>query len=81
VSTRILRIATIQYEQKPIKELREFYEEIDYYLDEAKGVDVIVFPEAFSIQLLTLVEGRDLKEKTLKMAKHYDEIESYFKKA
>ncbi len=73
-------ISVIQYEQFPIKEIRDFYYEIDYYLDLISKSNFIIFPEAFSMQLITALKEESLEKRFRKIAEeHYSKITNYFR--
>lgn len=57
---RTVRIATVQYGVRRISTFEEFEKQVEFFVDTAGDyrADFVVFPELFSLQLLSLVEGR-----------------------
>jgi predicted amidohydrolase/ribosomal protein S18 acetylase RimI-like enzyme len=51
-----VRVATVQYQQRRISSFEEFVECVEYFVDTCSdyGSDFVVFPEFFSLQLLSL---------------------------
>jgi predicted amidohydrolase/GNAT superfamily N-acetyltransferase len=56
-----VRLATCQLQARPVKDFEEFLHNIEYFVDVASGYqsDFIVFPELFTLSLLSF-ERRDL---------------------
>jgi len=56
----LVRICVVQYEMRPIKSFAEFATQCEYFLDVASDYksDFIVFPELFTMQLLSLIKAR-----------------------
>ncbi len=57
----VVRVATVQYQQRRIKDFDEFATQVEYFVDVAAGysADFVVFPELFTLQLLS-VENKPL---------------------
>lgn len=51
-----VRIATVQFQMRRISRAEEFEEQVEYFVDVAAdyGADFVVFPELFTLQLLSL---------------------------
>ena len=51
-----VRVATVQYQQRMIRDFNEFITNIEYFVDVASGYrsDFVVFPELITLQLLAL---------------------------
>lgn len=56
-----VRVATVQYQQRRIASFEEFATQVDYFVDVAADYrsDFVVFPELFTLQLLS-IENRKL---------------------
>ena len=52
----IVRVATVQYQQRRITAFDEFATQVEYFVDVAAGYDsdFVVFPELFTLQLLSI---------------------------
>lgn len=64
VKTRLpasVRVATVQFQMRRISEIREFEEQVEYFVDVASDYDAdfVVFPELFTLELLS-IEGEKL---------------------
>ena len=57
VSSKIVRICLVQYQMRPIKDFDEFAQQVEYFVDVASGYrsDFVVFPEIFTLQLLSFM--------------------------
>ncbi|MGE0409710.1 MAG: GNAT family N-acetyltransferase, partial [Amphiplicatus sp.] len=55
-----VRVATVQFQMRRITRIAEFEEQIEYFVDVAAdyGADFVVFPELFTLQLLSLETAR-----------------------
>ena len=55
----LVRIAAVQYQLRHIESFDEFARQCEFFVDTAGDyrADFIVFPELFTLQLLTLIEG------------------------
>ncbi|WP_425409979.1 nitrilase-related carbon-nitrogen hydrolase [Hyphococcus sp.] len=51
-----VRVATVQFQMRRISRIREFEEQVEYFVDVAADykADFVVFPELFTLQLLSL---------------------------
>ena len=56
-----VRVATVQFQQRMVHDVEEFFSNVEYFVDVAADyrVDFVVFPELFTLQLLA-VEKRKL---------------------
>jgi predicted amidohydrolase/GNAT superfamily N-acetyltransferase len=52
----VVRVATVQYGQRRVADFAEFARQIEYFVDVAAdyGADFVVFPELFTLQLLSI---------------------------
>jgi predicted amidohydrolase/GNAT superfamily N-acetyltransferase len=52
----VVRVATVQYGQRRVASFEEFATQIEYFVDVAAdyGADFVVFPELFTLQLLSI---------------------------
>ncbi len=68
-----IRIATVQYEQRRVESLEEFHHIVEYFVDIVAdyGADFAVFPELFTLQLLSL------EKRKLSPAESIDSLTSY----
>lgn len=59
VSSHPVRVCTIQYQMRPIKSFDEFASHTEFFIDVASGYksDFAVFPEIFTLQLLSFIPG------------------------
>ena len=55
-----VRIATVQFQQRAVKDFEEFMSNVEYFVDVAADYrcDFVVFPELFTLQLLAYEERR-----------------------
>lgn len=55
-----VRVAAVQYQMRRIKSFEDFATQVEFFVDTAADYrsDFVVFPELFTLQLLSLVEGR-----------------------
>ncbi len=55
----LVRVAAVQYQLRHIKSFEEFATQSEFFVDTAGDyrADFIVFPELFTLQLLTLIDG------------------------
>ncbi|MCB9793588.1 MAG: GNAT family N-acetyltransferase [Alphaproteobacteria bacterium] len=53
-------LGMVQYMMRPITSWEQFAQQVEFFVDTASdwGLDILVFPELFTLQLLTLVTGR-----------------------
>ena len=56
-----IKVSAVQYALKPIKDFEEFASNVKNLVNQAKGSDFIIFPEAFTIELY-FVERKELHE-------------------
>ncbi|MCS3904248.1 putative amidohydrolase/ribosomal protein S18 acetylase RimI-like enzyme [Methylohalomonas lacus] len=68
-----IRVATVQYEQRRVASLDEFHQIVEYFIDIIAdyGADFAVFPELFTLQLLSL------EDRKLSPAEAIDSLTSY----
>ncbi len=69
----VVRVASVQLNARTLKSAEEFYETVEYFTNIASeyGSDFVVFPEHFTLQLLSC-EGRELppREAIARAAEH-----------
>ncbi len=55
-----VRIATVQFQMRRISAIEEFEEQVEYFIDVASDykADFVLFPELFTLQLLSIDAGR-----------------------
>lgn len=72
-----VRIASVQYMQRRVSTFEEFMLQVKFFVETASDYksDFVVFPELFSLQLLSLLKEEMSPEKSiLEMAKYTDRI-------
>ncbi len=59
-SKTTVRVAAVQYMQRQVRSFEEFGHNVEYFVDVVAdyGADFVVFPELFSLQLLSIVDQR-----------------------
>lgn len=59
-AVRNVRVASVQYQMRRITKYEDFSQAVEFFVDTAADYqsDFVVFPELFTLQLLSLVEGR-----------------------
>ncbi len=77
----VIRVATVQYQQRGIKSFEEFSQLVEYFVDVTSdwNCDFVLFPEFISMQLLS-VENEELKphEAIEKMTEWSEQINKMF---
>ncbi|MBB64618.1 MAG: carbon-nitrogen hydrolase [Waddliaceae bacterium] len=78
----VVRVASVQYKQRQINSFEEFESIITYFVDvvsEYKS-DFVLFPEMFTLQLLS-IEGKRLppEQAILKLTEYSDRLKEFFK--
>lgn len=68
--TRQVRICVVQYQMRPVKDFSEFAQQCSYFVDVASGYksDFVLFPEIFTLQLLSFVPAKSPAEGVRKLA-------------
>lgn len=51
-----IKVSAVQFAFKPIKDFEEFASNVKNLVNQAKGSDFIIFPEAFTLELQYIVE-------------------------
>ena len=56
IKQKSVRVVTVQYQLRPVKSFKEFAEIVEYYVDVAGdySADFLLFPELFTMQLLSI---------------------------
>jgi predicted amidohydrolase len=76
-----VRVATVQYEQRRIHSLDEFKQIVTFFIDVAADYkcDFVVFPELFTLQLLSLENEQVPPERAIdKLTEYTDRLEEFF---
>lgn len=77
-----VRVATVQYGTRSIKSFEEFKTMVEYYIDVVSDYkcDFVLFPELFSLQLLS-IENEEIPphQAVAKMTKYSDDIKAMFR--
>ncbi len=77
-----LRIASVQYLQREISSFEEFKKIITYYVDVVHDYrcDFVVFPELFTMQLLSIETEKLAPDKAiLRLTEYTDDLKEFFK--
>ncbi len=83
VTNDIVRVATVQYRQRRIRSFKEFEEMVRYFVDVVADYksDFVVFPELFSLQLLSIENEQQKPHQAIeKMTKYTDDFKAMFRK-
>lgn len=77
----VVRIATVQYQQRRIADFDAFATQVEYFVDVAAGYDsdFVVFPELMTLQLLS-IENAELSpvDSILKITEYTDRVKTLF---
>ncbi|MGH8234592.1 MAG: GNAT family N-acetyltransferase [Rhodanobacteraceae bacterium] len=77
----VIRLATVQYQQRRIKDYDEFATQVEYFVDIAAGyeADFVVFPELITLQLLS-VENAPLSpvDSILRLSEYTPRVKALF---
>lgn len=67
---RKARLACVQYQMRRVKSFAEFAQQVTYFTDVAADyrTDLVLFPELFSVQLLSAVEAKSPQEGMKRLA-------------
>jgi len=82
IYSRIIRVASVQYKQRQIHSFDEFKSIISYYVDVAHDyrADFLLFPELFTLQLLSIDNHKVTPEKAIERLTEYtDELKLFFR--
>lgn len=71
----VVRVATVQLKARTLKDPEEFYESVDYFTNIASeyGSDFVVFPEHFTLQLLSCENEELPPERAIERATEHTE--------
>ena len=74
------RVCLVQYQMREIEGLKKFQQHCEYFIDAASNYksDFVVFPEIFSIQLLSSIKERNPAKAVRKLARHTPQILEMF---
>ena len=78
---RSVRVVTVQYQQRPVKSFEEFAKIVEYYVDVAGDykADFLLFPELFTMQLLSIKNEEVSPDIAIKhMTEYTEQIKSLF---
>lgn len=77
-----VRIAAIQYGLKPVKDFDEFAHQVEFYVQSAKDYNThfVLFPEFFTMQLLSFVKEPDPALAVRKLAAMAPQYETLFRR-
>ncbi len=81
IYSKIIRVASVQYKQRQIHSFEEFKSIISYYVDVAHDyrADFILFPELFTLQLLSIDNQKVRPEQAIERLTEYtDELKHFF---
>lgn len=69
-SPRSVRICTVQYQMRPVKNFAEFAQQVEFFVDAASDdrADFVLFPELFTLQLLSFTPTKRPGEAARKLA-------------
>lgn len=73
---RKVRVACVQYQMRKVNSFEEFARQLRYFVDIAGGYDsdFVLFPELFTIQLLSTVDALSPQEGIRRLAEYFDEF-------
>ncbi|MGJ8654441.1 MAG: GNAT family N-acetyltransferase [Opitutaceae bacterium] len=74
ISTKV-RIACVQYQVRKIKNFEDFANQVEYFVETAADykADFVLFPEFFSVQLLSVIEPLSAPDGIRKLANEFTE--------
>lgn len=78
VGRRKVRISCVQYQMRKVDSFEGFSRQVSYFVDVAadNGSDFVLFPELFTLQLLSSTEALSPQEGIKKLATYADEIDA-----
>lgn len=73
---RKVRIACVQYQVRKVASFDDFAQQVRYFVDIAAGYDsdYVLFPELFTIQLLSMLDAISPQEGMRQMAAYFDDF-------
>ena len=77
-----VRVVTVQYQQRPVKSFEDFANVIEYYVDVAGDyrADFLLFPELFTMQLLSIKNEEVAADVAIEnMTKYTEQIKKMFR--
>lgn len=71
-ATQIVRVSSVQYEMRKISNFTEFAQQVEYFVDAASDYrsDFILFPELFTLQLLSITKAQRPGSAARKLAEY-----------
>ncbi len=78
--TQSVRVAAVQYEMRRIESLTEFERQVEFFVDAAGDyrADFLLFPELFTLQLLSLMPANRPGEAARKLSEHTPRYLEFF---
>ncbi|MEZ6139640.1 MAG: bifunctional GNAT family N-acetyltransferase/carbon-nitrogen hydrolase family protein [Zavarzinella sp.] len=78
---RKVRVACVQYQMRKIKSFKGFARQVEYFVDVAGdyGSDYVLFPELFTVQLLSQVDALSPQEGMKKLAEYTPRLIEMFR--
>lgn len=77
-----IRIASVQYQQREIRSFEEFQQMVTYFIDVVHDYrcDFVLFPELFTMQLLSIEKEKLSPDKgMLKLTEYTEQLKAFFK--
>ncbi len=70
--TQLVRVAAVQYEMRRIESIEEFEKQVEFFVDAAADyhADFLLFPELFTLQLLSITPAARPAEAARKLSEH-----------
>lgn len=74
-SVETIRIACVQYEQRKVSSFEEFAKHVEYFVDVVADyyTDIVLFPELFTLQLLSIENEKIKPDKAIAKLTNYTE--------
>ena len=78
---RKVRIACVQYQMRKVTSFEDFARQVSYYVDIASDYDsdFVLFPELFTMQLLSAIEALSPQEGIRRLADYAEQIDELFR--
>ncbi|MBZ0112505.1 MAG: bifunctional GNAT family N-acetyltransferase/carbon-nitrogen hydrolase family protein [Thermoanaerobaculia bacterium] len=79
---RAVRVCSVQYQMRRIKNFKGFSQQIRYFVDVAAGygADFVLFPELLTAQLMSYLEAKTPIEAIRRLTELTDEVDELFQK-
>lgn len=71
-AVRMVKLAAVQWQMRQIAHIRDFEQQCRFFVDTASdyGSDFVVFPELFTLELLTLLDNRKPEQAIRRLAEY-----------